>query len=90
MEYLDKAIEEHSYVQMDKVIKRYSYLRNYDYMVLYFREACWKDNMMLAKWAWSRCSNGHIAMAEAGYECAIQHKKYEMAEWIKDYMSLYL
>lgn len=90
MEHLDKAIENHDYVKMDKIIKKYPFLRTYDYMMLYFREASWKDDMLLAKWAWSRCLNGHLEMAEVGYECAIQHKKYEMAEWIKEYITLYV
>ena len=90
MEHLDKAIEEKSYVKMDKVLQNHPFLRKYDYMVLYFREACWKDNMLLMKWVWSRCLNRHLEMAEVGYECAIQHKKYEMAEWIKEYTSLYI
>ena len=83
MEHLDNAIEKHDYVEMDKVLKKYPFLRKYKYMVLYFREACYKDDIMVAHWVWTRTSYNHMVMAQEGYLCAKQHKKYEMMEWIE-------
>ena len=83
MEKLDQAVECRDYRGMEKILKKAPWLTKFKYMNMYFRDACWKDDMLMMQWFWSHATHGHYEMVMEGIKVADQHRKYEMSEMLE-------